>query len=339
MQKVLVTGGSGYIGSHTLVSLIEAGFDVVSADNHVNSYPTSIASVEKITGAKVHHHEIDLCDPKATADLFSAHPDIYAVIHFAALKAVGESVQQPLRYFKNNINSLLNVLSQVEEHKVEHFIFSSSCTVYGQASELPVTEQTEMKDAESPYGRTKQIGEYILKDFSAYKGLNVLSLRYFNPAGAHHTGLIGEAPKVEALNLVPVITETAIGRRDLLHVHGADYDTRDGSCIRDYIHVMDLADAHTKALQYMIRHKGPVGYEVFNLGIGAGVSVLEAIKAFEHVSGQALNYKIGPRRPGDVVAIYANFDKARNLLGWSPQYGIEDIMRSAWQWEQKRAVN
>ncbi len=336
MSKVLVTGGCGYIGSHTLVNLITQGHEVISIDNFMNAYEKALDGIREITGIRVKNYPIDLCDAGELARVFDEHPDIEAVIHFAALKAVGESVERPLLYFRNNINSLINILDQAVKHKVKNIIFSSSCTVYGQATDLPVTETTEMKEAESPYGRTKQIGEYILKDIARLKDINVLSLRYFNPAGAHPSAKIGEAPRVIALNLVPVIMETAAGKRDKCLVFGDDYNTRDGSCVRDYIHVVDLADAHTKAVSYLLAGKNTDKYEVFNLCIGDGITVLEAIRAFEKVSGKKLNYEVGPRRPGDVVAIYSNYEKAQRLLGWEPQYGIEDIMRSAWQWEQVR---
>ncbi|MFT4566796.1 MAG: UDP-glucose 4-epimerase [Saprospiraceae bacterium] len=336
MAKVLVTGGSGYIGSHTLVNLMEAGYQVISIDNHINSKPEAIEAVKELTGKEVRNYEIDLCDAAAVSQVFQEHSDIDAVIHFAALKAVGESVEKPMLYFKNNMNSLLNVMDEVKKHDIQNFIFSSSCTVYGQATDLPVTEETEMKDAESPYGRTKQLGEYVLRDLAKIWGINVVSLRYFNPAGAHPSGKIGEAPKVIALNLVPIITETAAGKREKCMVFGDDYNTRDGSCVRDYIHIQDLATAHTKAVDYLIANKNDDNYEVYNLGIGQGVTVIEAIKAFEKVSGKKLNYEIGPRRPGDVVAIYSNYEKARQRLDWEPQYGIDDIMRTSWEWELHR---
>jgi len=263
--------------------------------------------------------------------------DISGVIHFAALKSVNESVTRPLEYFRNNLNSLINVLECCKQYDVKGFIFSSSCSVYGNAKELPVTEETPFEAAESPYARTKQIGEQIVQDFAANNpNTNTIMLRYFNPAGAHETALIGEQPKKTAWNLVPVITETAIGKRESMVVFGDDYDTRDGSCVRDYIHVMDISNAHTKAVQYLFGDKNVSNYEIFNLGIGEGVTVIEAIKAFEKVSNKKLNYTIAPRREGDVVAIYANNDKAMNLLGWSPTRGIEDIMRTAWKWEEKR---
>ncbi len=337
-KKVLVTGGCGYIGSHTIIDLIECGFEVVSVDNNVNSFARVMDDVEKVTNKKIQNYTLDLCDFNATKQIFEDHSDISGVIHFAALKSVGESVNQPLRYFKNNINSLLNILQCCKDYDVKGFIFSSSCSVYGNATALPVTEETLFEEAESPYARTKQIGEQMVKDF-AVNNPNVSSvmLRYFNPAGAHESGLIGEQPKNVALNLVPVITETAIGKRDQMMVYGGDYDTRDGSCIRDYIHVMDIANAHTKAIEYLFLDKNSANYEIFNLGIGEGVSVFEAINAFEKIADKKLNYKVAPRREGDVVAIYANNDKALNLLGWKPARNIEDIMRTAWKWEEKRS--
>lgn len=336
MSKVLVTGGCGYIGSHTIVSLIERGHEVITIDNLCNSYKASLDGIRKITGQEVKNYEVDLCDAPAVADVFEEHQNIDAIIHFAALKAVGESVEKPLLYFKNNMQSLLNVLDQAQAYGVGNFIFSSSCTVYGQATDLPVTEETEMKEAASPYGRTKQLGEFILKDLCSYTDLNVLSLRYFNPAGAHKSALIGESSRKEALNLIPIITETAAGKREKCTVFGDDYDTRDGSCVRDYIHVVDLAMAHVQAVEYLVSNKQEKSYETYNLGIGEGVTVLEAIKAFEKVSGVDLNYEIGPRREGDVIAIYANNELANKRLGWEPQYGIEEIMQTAWLWEQKR---
>ena len=336
MAKVLVTGGAGYIGSHTAVDLFNNGYDVITIDNHHNSYEASIDHIHKITGKRPEHYKLDLCDAQATSALFQKLSDVDAIIHFAALKAVGESTEKPLLYFENNLKSLLNVVSGAQSAGIKNLIFSSSCTVYGQASELPVTEETEMKEAESPYGRTKQLGEYMLKDLAQYSDLKVISLRYFNPAGAHHSGLLGEASKQKALNLVPVITETAAGKRKECVVFGDDYDTRDGSCVRDYIHIEDLAAAHTCAVQYQLNQKTRDPYEVFNLGIGDGVTVLEAIKAFEEISNQKLNYRIGPRRSGDVIAIYSNYEKAKAVLGWEPKYGIKEIMNTAWQWENNR---
>lgn len=335
MQKILVTGGTGYIGSHTIVDLLQNGFDVISIDNHLNSTDDCLDGIEEITGKKVKNYPVDLTDLDATREVFRNHPDIDGIIHFAALKLVGESVEQPLRYFHNNLNSLLNIISCMQEFKVGHLIFSSSCSVYGNARELPVTENTPLQEAESPYARTKQMGEQICSDVARIaRDLNFILLRYFNPAGAHESGLIGEAPSNRPSNLVPVITETAIGKRDSMTVFGADYDTRDGSCVRDYIHVMDLANAHTKALQYLLAGKNEQNLDIINLGIGEGVTVLEAIKAFEAVSGQSLNYEVGPPRPGDVIAVYADPSKAQSMLGWRPERNIEDIMRTAWAWQQ-----
>ena len=338
MPKVLVTGGCGYIGSHTIVDLIENGFDVISADNLCNSDETVLAGIQAITHKKVRNYRVDLCDIKATRAIFQKNPDIIGIIHFAALKAVGESVEKPLLYYRNNLDSLLNILTCMTEFGVKHHIFSSSCSVYGNSDELPVTESTPLAQAESPYARTKQIGEDILRDFSTINpNINNTLLRYFNPAGAHQSTLIGEAPRNPASSLVPVITETAIGKRESVTVFGDDYDTRDGSCVRDYIHVMDLANAHTKALQYLLEGRNNTNCEVFNLGIGTGVTVLEAVRAFESVNQTKLNYLIGPRRAGDVVSDYADNTKANTLLGWQPTRNIEDIMRSAWLWEQKRS--
>ncbi len=336
MKKVLITGGTGFIGSHTIIDLINHGYEVVSVDNYTNSNAKPLSSIKEITTVAVQNYVVDLCDLTATEQIFKDHPDITGVIHFAALKAVGESVAKPILYFKNNLNSLLNILECCRKYEIPNLIFSSSCTVYGNADELPVTESTPQKEAESPYGRTKQIGEQLIKDSLKGSKTNAISLRYFNPAGAHRSGLMGESPVNPAQNLVPVITETAIGKRDEMTVFGDDYDTRDGSCIRDYIHVMDLASAHTKALEYLLQGENDSAYEVFNLGIGAGVSVLEAINAFEKVAELKLNYKIGPRRPGDVIAIYADDQLARERLKWKPEYSIEDIMSTAWIWEQNR---
>jgi len=304
MKKVLVTGGTGYIGSHTIVDLINHGFEVISIDNYSNSTPQALEGIKEITGKTIQNYVIDLKDLAATEKVFAAHPDLVGVIHFAASKLVGESVEKPLLYFRNNLNSLMNVIDCMRKYEVKNLIFSSSCSVYGNAAELPVTEATPMLEAESPYARTKQMGEQICRDVAHYEqGHNFVLLRYFNPAGAHATALLGENPANAPSNLVPVITETAIGKRPKMTVFGADYDTRDGSCVRDYIHVMDLANAHTKAMQYLLEGENQSNLEIFNLGIGEGVSVLEAIAAFEKVSGQALNYEIGPRRAGDVIAI------------------------------------
>lgn len=335
MKKVLVTGGSGYIGSHTLVDLSENGYEVISADNNSRSTPDMLDGVEKIIGKKVKNYKVDLCDYEETRAIFEENTDIIGVIHFAAYKAVGESVEKPLLYFQNNMASLINILRCIEEFHVPHFVFSSSCTVYGNPDSIPVTEQTPRKAAESPYGLTKQMGEQMIEAF-AVSNIHTSSvlLRYFNPAGAHPSSLIGELPIDRPQNLTPVITQTAMGKIPELTVFGNDYDTRDGSCIRDLIHVCDLAHAHTLALDHLIKKKNSTNCEVFNLGSGTGITVLEAIHAFEKSTGVKLNYRIGDRRKGDVIAIYANNEKARTELGWKARYGIEDIMNTAWRWEQ-----
>ncbi|MCP9235639.1 UDP-glucose 4-epimerase GalE [Lewinella sp. JB7] len=334
--KILVTGGTGYIGSHTVVDLIENGFEVVSADNYHNSKASVLDGIEAITGVRVVNHTIDLADPVATTKLFEHHT-FDGAIHFAAYKAVGESVDKPLEYFRNNLNSLINVIDGLRKQGRRNLVFSSSCSVYGNADELPVTESTPRKEAESPYARTKQVGEDILSDFCArHPDFSAILLRYFNPAGAHPSGKIGEDASNPASNLVPVITEVGAGKRDKMTVFGSDYDTRDGSCVRDYVHVSDLAHAHTLALEYLIDGKSSENPALFNLGIGEGLTVLEVIDAFEKVSGRKLNYDIGPRRPGDVIAVYADRTKATRELGWQPRYDVDDIMRTAWTWEEKR---
>lgn len=336
MKKVLVTGGCGYIGSHTIVDLINNGFEVISVDNNINSDIRVIEGIREITGEMVRNYTVDLCDLERTRRIF-ANERFDGIIHFAALKSVGESVFQPLRYFDNNLNSLLNILKCAKEFEVPNVIFSSSCSVYGNTTDLPVTEETPFQEAECPYARTKQMGEKILEDYAkVHPTFNSILLRYFNPAGAHESALIGELPINPATNLVPVITETAIGKRKSLTVFGSDYDTRDGSCIRDYIHVMDLANAHTKSLQYLLEKKNETNCEIFNLGIGEGVTVLEAVEAFERVTQTKLNYSVGDRRPGDVGAIYANNERAASRLGWTPKNSIDDIMRTAWAWEKYR---
>lgn len=339
MRKILVTGGCGYIGSHTIVDLIDHGFEVISADNFQNSDPSVLDSLETITGQRIQNYNVDLCDLGETRRIFLENRDIIGVVHFAALKAVGESVEQPLLYYKNNLESLLNILSCLEEFRIKHFIFSSSCSVYGNTTELPVTETTPRQEAQSPYARTKQIGEDILQDFAMMHPFeNFIALRYFNPSGAHESALLGESPLNIPSNLVPVITETAIGRRYEMTIFGDDYPTRDGSCVRDFIHVMDIAHAHTRALHYVLGRLNIDNYEVFNLGTGNGVTVLEAIKAFEKVNDLTFEYRIGRRRHGDVIAIYANNDKAETKLGWHATRTIEDIMRTAWAWEKQRSA-
>jgi len=335
MKKILVTGGCGYIGAHTIVDLMENGYHVISVDNNSRSSTRLLEGIEKITGKKIKNYKVDLCNFDDTHAIFQENDNIIGIIHFAAFKAVGESVEKPLMYFENNLFGLVNLLKCVEEFEVPYFVFSSSCTVYGNPDHIPVTEDTPTKPAESPYGATKQMGEEIIKDFTKSTATKTVLLRYFNPAGAHPSALIGELPLGKPSNLVPAITQTAIGKLPQMQVYGNDYPTRDGSNIRDYIHVSDLSRAHTQALKYMMDGKNKSDCEVFNLGTGNGVSVLEAIKAFEKVSGIKLNYKIGPRRPGDVIAIYANNDRAHAELGWDIRYSLDDIMLTAWKWELK----
>ncbi|MEX2591107.1 MAG: UDP-glucose 4-epimerase GalE [Chitinophagales bacterium] len=333
-KKILVSGGCGYIGSHTAVDLIEKGFEVISVDNLSRGNIKTLEGIKKITGTEVDNYLVDLCDIEATRQIFKENTDIEGIIHFAAYKTVPESVKYPLKYFKNNLNSLLNLLECAQEFQVENFVFSSSCSVYGNVTKLPVDESTPLGEAECAYARTKQMGEQILADFGkANPNIKQIALRYFNPVGAHESALLGEYAE-QPENLVPVITQTAIGRRESMQVHGTDYNTHDGSCIRDYIHVMDIANAHTKALEYLQSGKNKAQFEIFNLGTGNGVSVLEAITAFEKVSGQKLNYTTGPRRAGDVEAIYADNKKAAELLNWKAKRGIEEMMDSAWRWEQ-----
>ncbi len=337
-KKVLVTGGTGYIGSHTIVDLLSHGYEVVCVDSCINSDPGCLEAVQTIAGVRVPFYKVDLCNLGDTESIFEQHPDISGVIHFAALKAVGESVEKPMLYFKNNLESLMNVLELSMNSGVSAFVFSSSCTVYGDVQKSPVNEDTPLQEAASPYGRTKQISEQIVSDCLINSNIKGSLLRYFNPAGAHPSGLLGESPINIAANLVPIITETAIGKRESLTVFGEDYPTRDGSCIRDYIHVCDLAHAHTLALSHIFSGKQEKSVEIFNLGIGSGLSVKEVIAAFEKVSGMKLPFTIGPRRSGDVTAIYADPSKASQILGWAPNFSVDDIMRTAWAWEKRRSV-
>lgn len=332
-MKILVTGGTGYIGSHTIVDLIENGFEVVSADNFHNSRPSTLDGIEAITGVRVKNYKVDLADRTATLAMFEQEK-FDGAIHFAAYKLVGESVDKPLEYYRNNANSLLNVIEGLRNQGSSNLVFSSSCSVYGNADELPVTEATPRKEAESPYALTKQMGEDMISDYcKAMPDFKAVLLRYFNPAGAHESVKIGEDPSNPATSLVPVITQTAAGKRGGMTVFGTDYDTRDGSCVRDYIHVQDLAHAHTLALRYVMAGKGANNPSLFNLGIGEGLTVLEAINAFEKVSGVKLNYELGPRRAGDVIAVYADRSLATSELGWEPSRGVEEIMSTAWAWE------
>ncbi len=334
MSKILVTGGCGYIGSHTIIELLaKTNFDIISLDNFSNSNIAVLKRIEQISGKKVENLAIDLCDLKALENVFASHETV-GVIHFAAFKSVPESVAKPLLYYHNNINSLLNLLQCCEKYDVKNFIFSSSCSVYGNVSEQPVHEQTPLQKAESPYAYTKQIGEEILKDFVKNNNIQTIALRYFNPVGGHISGLNGEDPINKPTSLVPVITRTAAKVQDSFTVFGSDYDTRDGSCLRDYVHVTDIAHAHILALQLLLDKKNPSNFEVFNLGTGSGVTVLEAITAFEKISGIKLNYIMGGRRRGDVAVIYSDVTKSAEILGWKPQFTIDDMMSSAWKWQQ-----
>jgi UDP-glucose 4-epimerase len=336
-MKILVTGGTGYIGSHTICDLDEHGFEAISIDNYLSSNADTLELVNQITNQKVENHNIDLCDKNMLFHFLKHNTEIKGIIHFAALKSVSESVAQPLKYYKNNIESLVNLLEACEHFSIPNFVFSSSCSVYGNVDRLPVTEDTAFSKAESPYAHTKQIGEDIIRFFAETSKTNFVLLRYFNPVGAHSSGLIGENPIGEPMNIVPRITGTALGKYQKFMIYGNDYPTHDGTCIRDYIHVMDIAAAHTKALEYLFSGRNQEQVEVFNLGTGNGVSILEIIKSFEHVSGLKLNYEISERRAGDVVAIYANNDKAKSQLEWEAKYSLDDMMRTAWNWDKKNS--
>ena len=334
-MKILVTGGLGFIGSHTVVELQNEGFEVVAIDNLSNSSIEVLDGIEKITGKKPIFEKIDLREKSAVQNFFKKHQDIIGIIHFAASKAVGESVENPLLYYENNINSLVYVLQELANLPQANFIFSSSCTVYGQAEKMPITEDASVQPANSPYGNTKQIGEEIINDVAKVTNINAVLLRYFNPIGAHSSAEIGELPIGVPQNLVPYITQTGIGIRQELSVNGNDYPTPDGTCIRDYIHVVDLAKSHVVALQRLLNKQNLEKVETFNLGTGKGSSVLEVINAFEKVSGQKIPYKIVGRREGDVISAYANTDKANKVLGWKAAFSLEDSLASAWKWEQK----
>lgn len=335
MAKILVTGGCGYIGSHTIVDLLENGYNVISIDDNSRSTSYAVTGIERITGKKIKNYKVDLKNFDETLAVFQENPDITGVIHFAAYKAVGESVEEPILYYENNLFGLVNLLKCVQEFEIPNFVFSSSCTVYGNPDTIPVTEASPVKKAESPYGVTKQMGEDILRDFTKRGITSVILLRYFNPVGAHPSVHIGELPIGKPQNLVPAITQTAIGKIPKLLVYGNDYPTRDGSCIRDYIHVCDIAHAHTLSLQYLLNKKNKTACDIFNLGTGTGITVLEVIHTFEEISGIKLNYEIAPRRPGDVIAIYANNDAAITELGWTIKYDITEMMQTAWDWELK----
>ena len=334
-MKILVTGGLGFIGSHTVVELQNEGFEVIIIDNLSNSSLEVLTGITNITGQKPTFHNIDLRDKLAVQIFFQNNTDIAGVIHFAASKAVGESVLNPLLYYENNINTLVYVLQALQQKSEAKFIFSSSCTVYGQAEKMPITENAPTQTAISPYGNTKQIGEEIIHDVCNNSNISSILLRYFNPIGAHSSAQIGELPIGVPQNLVPYITQTAIGLRQELAVYGNDYPTPDGTAIRDYIHVVDIAKAHVIALQRLLDKKNMEKVEIFNLGTGTGSSVLEVITTFEKVSGLKLPYKIVPRREGDVVAAFANTNKANTILGWKAQFTLEEALASAWKWEQK----
>lgn len=335
-KKILVTGGTGYIGSHTVVELQESGYDVVVVDDLSNSSMDVLDNIEKITGTKPTFEQFNLSDKAKTVDFFKRNKGIEAIIHFAAFKAVGESVQVPLNYYRNNLVSLMNLLDCQREFDIPNMVFSSSCTVYGQPEKLPVTEATPRKDAESPYGNTKRVSEDILQDsVKAYPGLKAIALRYFNPIGAHPTALIGELPLGVPQNLVPFITQTAAGLRDELKVFGDDYNTPDGSAIRDYINVVDLAKAHVTAIARLLEEKNKTNYEIFNLGTGDGLSVLEVVKGFEKATGEKLNYKIVDRRAGDVEQIWADTTYANEELGWKAEKALDETLLSAWNWEKR----
>jgi UDP-glucose 4-epimerase len=337
MASILVTGGCGYIGSHTIVELLRQGrFSVISADNLSNASEKTLDRIEALTGQRVRNYATDLSDREGVEEIFRNHPDIAGVIHFAALKSVGESVEKPLFYYENNILSLTRLLDACLRHGVKQFIFSSSCSLYGNIQQLPVNEDTPLSEPESPYAYTKLVGERILKDVVRIApGLKAIALRYFNPVGADASGLIGEVPLGRPSNLVPAITQAASGWIPQMTVFGGDYDTRDGSCVRDYIHVSDIADAHLMALDYLMEGKNEAPFEVYNLGSGQGVTVLEAIHAFEAASGIRPPYVIGPRRAGDVVAIYSDSSRAKARLGWEARRDIAEMMASAWKWQQR----
>jgi UDP-glucose 4-epimerase len=334
-MKILVTGGLGFIGSHTVVELQNEGFDVIVVDNLSNTSLSVLEGIQNITGKALIFEKLDLRDKEHVQYFFKRHKDISGVIHFAASKAVGESVENPLLYYENNINALVYILQELQQKQEASFIFSSSCTVYGQAEKMPITEDASIQVAISPYGNTKQIGEEIITDTTKVTNINAILLRYFNPIGAHPSVEIGELPIGVPQNLVPFITQTGSGLRESLAVYGNDYPTPDGTAVRDYIHVVDLAKAHVIALQRLLNKKNTAKVETFNLGTGTGSSVLEVIKAFEKVSGQKLPYKIVARREGDITSAYANTDKANTVLGWKAESSLEEAMASAWKWEQK----
>ncbi len=339
-NKILVTGGAGYIGSHTVIELFAKGYEVIIIDDLSNSKPFVLDRIEEISGTKPTFYKFNLLDENMLEQVFLAHSEIVGVIHFAALKAVDESVKTPLLYYRNNLVSMINLLEVMERYSISNFVFSSSCTVYGQPDNLPVTEIMPFKTAESPYGYTKQINEQLLRDaIIANSQLKGIALRYFNPIGAHQSGLLGELPLGIPNNLMPFITQTAAGIREKLSVFGSNYNTPDGTCIRDFIHVVDLAQAHIYALERLIENKTQTAFDVFNIGTGKGFSVLEVIESFEKVSGLKLNYRLTDRRSGDIEKIYANTQKATNELGWSAQRTLDEMTASAWKWQQSLENN
>ena len=336
MKKILITGGTGYIGSHTAVELISAGYEVVIVDNLSNSQIEVLDGIQKITGIKPEFHKIDLSDEQETINFFNENKNIDVIIHFAAYKAVGESVEKPILYYKNNLNSLMNILQGMKNHDINNLIFSSSCTVYGQPDKLPVTEQSPIKKADSPYGNTKQIAEEIIFDtLKTSDKLKSIALRYFNPIGAHKSAFIGELPIGVPNNLIPFVTQTVAGKRKQLSVFGNDYNTPDGTAIRDYIHVVDLAQAHLVATERLLKNNNKSNFETFNIGTGTGNSVLEIINTFEEVTGQKINYKITPRRAGDIEKVWADTSFANKELGWKAKLSLGDALLSAWNWEKK----
>jgi UDP-glucose 4-epimerase len=337
MAKILVTGGTGYIGSHTVVELQQNGYDVVIIDNLANSKKNIVDQITKITGIRPEFHEFDLCDSVALNDFFSKQKQIDGVIHFAAYKAVGESAEFPLKYYRNNLFSLVNLLEAMEKVGCNNLVFSSSCTVYGQPEKLPVSEDAPIQQAISPYGNTKQISEEIISDHTKNSALKTIALRYFNPIGSHESALIGELPIGVPNNLIPFVTQTAIGKRDSLRIFGNDYDTPDGTAVRDYIHVVDLAKAHVVAIERMLGNKTEGNFEVFNLGTGNGNSVLDVVLTFEKVNNVKVNYHIVDRRPGDIEQVWADTTKAHKVLGWKTQLGLDIAMKSAWEWEKNLA--
>jgi UDP-glucose 4-epimerase len=335
MKKILVTGGTGYIGSHTVVELQQQGYEVVIVDNLSNSRFEVLENIEKITGIRPAFEQFDLSDAEMTSDFFKRQSGLNGVIHFAAFKSVGESVANPLAYYRNNLNSLINVLEGMKANKIQNLVFSSSCTVYGQPEILPVTEKAPMQKAWSPYGNTKQMSEEILGFMVSSSSIQAIALRYFNPIGAHESALIGELPLGTPNNLMPYVTQTAIGIRECLNVFGGDYNTPDGTAVRDYIHVGDLARAHVVAVERMLQNKGLSNLEVFNLGTGNGISVLEVIRSFEKVTGQKLKYKIVDRREGDIEKVWADTKLANSELGWKAVKNLDDMTLSAWKWEKR----